>query len=111
MRWTTRLARICTAFYGSGVVILKHGWSVVSRIPEAWVSTRWLATFLVLVTGILPTSFLIRSNGLLMGFQGDCFEVAQVREKYPEKVPFRLTRMLIHAMEVNLLYLWTGFVD
>nr|ODN92931.1 atypical/PIKK/FRAP protein kinase [Cryptococcus depauperatus CBS 7855] len=31
---------------------------------------------------------------------GDCFEVAQLREKYPEKVPFRLTRMLIHAMEV-----------
>ena len=31
---------------------------------------------------------------------GDCFEIAQQREKYPEKVPFRLTRMLIHAMEV-----------
>lgn len=26
---------------------------------------------------------------------GDCFEVAQTREKYPEKIPFRLTRMLI----------------
>ena len=24
-----------------------------------------------------------------------------VREKYPEKVPFRLTRMLIQAMEVS----------
>lgn len=32
--------------------------------------------------------------------QGDCFEIAQQRDKYPEKVPFRLTRMLIHAMEV-----------
>jgi FKBP12-rapamycin complex-associated protein len=31
---------------------------------------------------------------------GDCFEVAMIRDKYPEKVPFRLTRMLIHAMEV-----------
>lgn len=31
---------------------------------------------------------------------GDCFEVAMQRDKYPEKVPFRLTRMLIHAMEV-----------
>lgn len=28
-------------------------------------------------------------------------EVAMVREKYPEKVPFRLTRMLIQAMEVS----------
>lgn len=32
---------------------------------------------------------------------GDCFEVAMHREKYPEKVPFRLTRMLIKAMEVS----------
>ncbi|XP_053376740.1 serine/threonine-protein kinase mTOR-like [Mercenaria mercenaria] len=32
---------------------------------------------------------------------GDCFEVAMVREKFPEKIPFRLTRMLINAMEVG----------
>lgn len=32
---------------------------------------------------------------------GDCFEVAMNREKFPEKVPFRLTRMLIKAMEVS----------
>jgi phosphatidylinositol kinase/protein kinase (PI-3 family) len=32
---------------------------------------------------------------------GDCFEMAMNREKYPEKVPFRLTRMLIKAMEVS----------
>ncbi|CAK9293619.1 unnamed protein product [Gordionus sp. m RMFG-2023] len=32
---------------------------------------------------------------------GDCFEVAMSREKFPEKVPFRLTRMLINAMEVS----------
>ena len=31
---------------------------------------------------------------------GDCFEVAMSRSKFPEKVPFRLTRMLIKAMEV-----------
>ena len=31
---------------------------------------------------------------------GDCFEVAMIREKFPEKIPFRLTRMLINAMEV-----------
>jgi len=31
---------------------------------------------------------------------GDCFEVAMHRDKFPEKVPFRLTRMLIKAMEV-----------
>lgn len=32
---------------------------------------------------------------------GDCFEVAMTRSKFPEKVPFRLTRMLINAMEVS----------
>ena len=38
---------------------------------------------------------------------GDCFEVAMTREKFPEKIPFRLTRMLINAMEVlgtNTIY-------
>mmetsp|Transcript_9466 Transcript_9466/g.8194 ORF Transcript_9466/g.8194 Transcript_9466/m.8194 type:complete len:206 (-) Transcript_9466:532-1149(-) len=30
---------------------------------------------------------------------GDCFEVAMKRERLPEKVPFRLTRMLIKVME------------
>ena len=32
---------------------------------------------------------------------GDCFEVAMKRDQFPEKVPFRLTRMLIKAMEVS----------
>ena len=32
---------------------------------------------------------------------GDCFEVAINRERFPEKVPFRLTRMLINAMAVS----------
>ena len=32
---------------------------------------------------------------------GDCFEVAMTREKFPEKIPFRLTRMLTRAMEVG----------
>jgi len=30
---------------------------------------------------------------------GDCFEVAMKREKFPERIPFRLTRMLEKAME------------
>jgi FKBP12-rapamycin complex-associated protein len=32
---------------------------------------------------------------------GDCFEVAMTRSKWPEKVPFRLTRMLVNAMEAS----------
>ena len=32
---------------------------------------------------------------------GDCFDVAVLRDKFPERVPFRLTRMLVNAMEVS----------
>ena len=34
---------------------------------------------------------------------GDCFEVARDREKFAECVPFRLTRMMINAMDVGAL--------
>lgn len=45
---------------------------------------------------------LCRDTGKIVHIDfGDCFEVAMMREKYPEKVPFRLTRMLIAAMEVG----------
>jgi serine/threonine-protein kinase mTOR len=46
---------------------------------------------------------LVRSTGKVVHIDfGDCFEVAMIREKFPEKIPFRLTRMLTHAMEVQL---------
>lgn len=32
---------------------------------------------------------------------GDCFEVTMTRDKFPEKVPFRLTRMLRFALDVS----------
>ncbi|OHT07190.1 PIKK family atypical protein kinase [Tritrichomonas foetus] len=32
---------------------------------------------------------------------GDCFEVAMRRENYPEKVPIRLTRILVNALEMT----------
>ena len=40
-----------------------------------------------------------RKNGQIIHIDfGDCFEVAMKRDKYPEKVPFRLTRMLVKAL-------------
>jgi len=43
-----------------------------------------------------------KNNGKILHIDfGDCFEVAMTREKFPEKIPFRLTRMLIKAMEVT----------
>jgi FKBP12-rapamycin complex-associated protein len=49
-----------------------------------------------------PSNFMIeRNTGQVIHIDfGDCFEVAMHREKFPEKIPFRLTRMLTNAMEV-----------
>ena len=43
-----------------------------------------------------------RTNGKIIHVDfGDCFETAMTREKFPEKIPFRLTRMLKNAMELT----------
>ena len=43
-----------------------------------------------------------RTSGKVLHIDfGDCFEVAMKRDKFPEKVPFRLTRMLIKALEIG----------
>ncbi|KAJ8079507.1 phosphatidylinositol kinase- protein kinase tor1 [Marasmius tenuissimus] len=50
-----------------------------------------------------PSNILVeRSTGKVINIDfGDCFEIATLRDKFPETVPFRLTRMLTHAMEVG----------
>ena len=50
-----------------------------------------------------PSNLMLnRFNGKVLHIDfGDCFEVAMHRDKFPEKVPFRLTRMLVNAMEVS----------
>ncbi|KAJ6518876.1 phosphatidylinositol 3-kinase [Mycena sanguinolenta] len=50
-----------------------------------------------------PSNLLLeRSTGKVIHIDfGDCFEIAMHREKFPERIPFRLTRMLTHAMEVS----------
>jgi FKBP12-rapamycin complex-associated protein len=50
-----------------------------------------------------PSNLLLdRITGIVVHIDfGDCFEIAMHREKYPERVPFRLTRMLTFAMEVS----------
>ncbi|ODQ63316.1 FAT-domain-containing protein [Nadsonia fulvescens var. elongata DSM 6958] len=84
-----------------------------SRSSEAWLErrtnyTRSLAT-MSMVGYILglgdrhPSNLMLdRYSGKVIHIDfGDCFEAAILREKYPEKVPFRLTRMLTYAMEVS----------
>merc|ERR1712137_1517799 len=50
-----------------------------------------------------PSNLMLeRINGKIVHIDfGDCFEVAMTRDKFPEKVPFRLTRMLVYAMEAS----------
>ena len=50
-----------------------------------------------------PSNLMLdRKSGKVLHIDfGDCFEVAMQREKFPERVPFRLTRMLVNAMEVS----------
>ena len=50
-----------------------------------------------------PSNLMLdRYSGKLLHIDfGDCFEASMNREKYPEKVPFRLTRMMVQAMEVS----------
>ena len=50
-----------------------------------------------------PSNLMLdRKSGKILHIDfGDCFEVAMKRERFPEKVPFRLTRMLIKALEVS----------
>jgi serine/threonine-protein kinase mTOR len=49
-----------------------------------------------------PSNIMLnRNSGKIVHIDfGDCFEVAVLREKFPEKIPFRLTRMLQKAMGV-----------
>ncbi|EXX76507.1 Tor2p [Rhizophagus irregularis DAOM 197198w] len=84
-----------------------------SKNSEAWLErrtnyTRSLA-LMSMVGYILglgdrhPSNIMLdRYTGKIVHIDfGDCFEVAMTREKYPEKIPFRLTRMLVNAMEVS----------
>jgi FKBP12-rapamycin complex-associated protein len=50
-----------------------------------------------------PSNLMLdRNNGKIIHVDfGDCFETAMFREKFPEKIPFRLTRMLKNAMDVT----------
>lgn len=84
-----------------------------SKSSEAWLERRTNYTrslgVMSMVGYILglgdrhPSNLLLdRTTGKVVHIDfGDCFEVAMHREKYPERVPFRLTRMLTFAMEVS----------
>ena len=67
-------------------------------------SARCLHAWKFLADSTVPASCALCGMQILHIDFGDCFEVAMNRGKFPEKIPFRLTRMLVNAMEVRLFH-------
>eukprot|EP00884_Botryococcus_braunii_P019425 jgi/Botrbrau1/6166/Bobra.0344s0007.1 len=84
-----------------------------SRSSEVWLERRTFytrSTAVMSMVGYLlglgdrhPSNLMLdRYSGKLLHIDfGDCFEASMHREKFPEKVPFRLTRMMVKAMGVS----------
>jgi phosphatidylinositol kinase/protein kinase (PI-3 family) len=84
-----------------------------SDTSEAWLQRRLSYTRSLAVMSMVgyilglgdrhPSNLMLnRDTGKVLHIDfGDCFEIAMHREKFPERVPFRLTRMLVNAMEVS----------
>ena len=95
-----------------GLDIYKILW-IKSKNSEAWLDRRTNYSRSLAVMSMVgyilglgdrhPSNLMLdRKSGKILHIDfGDCFEVAMKREKFPEKVPFRLTRMLIKALEVS----------
>lgn len=83
-----------------------------SRSSEVWLDRRTnytRSTAVMSMAGYIlglgdrhPSNLMLdRYSGKLLHIDfGDCFEASMTRDKFPEKVPFRLTRMMVKAMEV-----------
>ncbi|KAK3827302.1 MAG: armadillo-type protein [Linnemannia gamsii] len=84
-----------------------------SRNSEVWFERRTNYTRSLAVMSMVghilglgdrhPSNIMMeRNSGRVVHIDfGDCFEVAMHRPQFPEKIPFRLTRMLVKAMEVS----------
>ncbi|KAJ7542470.1 hypothetical protein O6H91_10G108000 [Diphasiastrum complanatum] len=84
-----------------------------SKTSEVWLDRRTNYTRSLAVMSMVgyllglgdrhPSNLMLdRYSGKILHIDfGDCFEASMNREKFPEKVPFRLTRMLVKAMEVS----------
>jgi len=83
-----------------------------SRSSEMWLYKRTnytRSTAVMSMAGYIlglgdrhPSNLMLdRYSGKMLHIDfGDCFEASMMRDKFPEKVPFRLTRMMVRAMEV-----------
>jgi FKBP12-rapamycin complex-associated protein len=83
-----------------------------SRSSEVWLDRRTQYTRSAAVMSMAgyilglgdrhPSNLMLdRYSGKLLHIDfGDCFEASMHRDKFPERIPFRLTRMMVKAMEV-----------
>ena len=95
-----------------GIDLYKVFWTK-SQNAEDWLERRTNYSRSLAVMSIVgyilglgdrhPSNIMIdRISGKVLHIDfGDCFEVAMKRDKFPEKIPFRLTRMLIKALEIG----------
>ncbi|KAG0200191.1 phosphatidylinositol kinase- protein kinase tor1 [Mortierella sp. GBA30] len=86
---------------------------LTSRNSEVWFERRTNYTRSLAVMSMVghvlglgdrhPSNIMMhRNTGRIVHIDfGDCFEVAMHRPQFPERIPFRLTRMLVKAMEVS----------
>ncbi|KAK9943792.1 hypothetical protein M0R45_009388 [Rubus argutus] len=84
-----------------------------SHTSEVWLERRTNYTRSLAVMSMVgyliglgdrnPSNLMLhRYSGKILHIEfGDCYEASMHRENFPEKVPFRLTRMLVKAMEVS----------
>ena len=96
----------------SGNDLAKVLW-LKSNNADIWLQRRYTYTSSLATMSIVgyilglgdrhPCNLMLeRNTGKIVHIDfGDCFEVAMHRDKFPEKVPFRLTRMLVNAMETS----------
>ena len=95
-----------------GIDLYKIIWNK-SQNAENWLDIRTNYSHSLAVMSIVgyilglgdrhPSNIMLdRTSGKIIHTDfADCFEVAMKRDKFPEKIPFRLTRMLIKALEVG----------
>ena len=95
-----------------GIDLYKILWNK-SQSAEDWLDRRTNYSRSLAVMSIVgyilglgdrhPSNIMLdRISGKILHIDfGDCFEVAMKRDKFPEKVPFRLTRMLVEALEIG----------
>jgi hypothetical protein len=96
----------------SGEDLAKILW-LKSETSDAWLHRRANYTRSMAVMSMVgyvlglgdrhPSNLMLdRKTGKVLHIDfGDCFEVAMKRDKFPERVPFRLTRMLVKGMEIS----------